>query len=152
MGHHLSAIITSSSIDVTTATSFDLPVFVENGFTIIALDAEHSDYWQQQLGLMDHSTPEMILDCVVTHHFAQQIGATRYAIIETDYFGGVGDQMAVVYENQHMLMPPTHGGINAALRLLGVQRRGDVDEFDTIHLGRYRDFSAYFEKYRDSTV
>jgi hypothetical protein len=150
MGHHITAIITKLPMNNTAAIALDLPVFIENNYAIIGLDAAHSDYWQQKLKLPNAAEREILLDCATTQYFAQQIGAVRYAIIETDYFGGVGTQAAVVYENKQVIMPTKQGGINTALAVLGVQRSTDKDEFDTIQLGKYRDFSDYFEKYWDN--
>jgi len=94
----------------------------------------------------------------VTHSIAEQIGAKRYAIINTDYVGGIGSQAAVVYDHGNVSMETQaggHGVINKALRMLGVERvpGGErltgYDEFDSIGLGKYRDFDDYFVKYRD---
>jgi hypothetical protein len=38
MGHNITAIITKAGIDEKKAMEFDLPVFIENGYAIIALD------------------------------------------------------------------------------------------------------------------
>jgi hypothetical protein len=148
MGHHISAIIAKLPVDLAAAAQFDLPVYIECGFAIIALDPEHADYWQQSLHILDSQDSAIILDCAVTHYFARHIGLSRYTIIETDYAGGAGTQAAVVYENQEIIMPPTHGGINAALALLGVQRSETRDEFDMLNLGEYRNVRERFEKYR----
>ena len=59
-------------------------------------------------------------------------------MIETDYFGGVGEQCAVVYEGTATLMDPMQGNvgpINNALRLLGFRAGGGRDEFETAGLG-----------------
>jgi hypothetical protein len=70
------------------------------------------------------------------------------AIIETDYAGGIGDQAAAVYQGACEVMPPKTariGPINEALRTLGVAARPPLDEFDTIGLGRYRNFEDPFD-------
>jgi hypothetical protein len=66
------------------------------------------------------------------------------ASINTDYFGGAGSQSAsvtmdgnVIYEIDDEEFPRARP-INEALRLLGVRRKDDMDEFDTIGLGNYR--------------
>jgi hypothetical protein len=151
MGHQISAIITKLPIDMDAAAPFDLPVFIENGFAIIALDPEHVDYWQKQLHIPDTYDEEIVLDCAITHYFAKHLGVSQYAIIETNYSGGTGTQVAVVYHHQQVIMPTTQGGINAALVVLGVQRSTTIDEFDTIRLGKYRNFWGYFEKYRGTS-
>jgi hypothetical protein len=57
------------------------------------------------------------------------------AWVEAEYFGGVGEQHAVVWRHG---VGEEVGTINAALQALGVRRSGDHDEFDTLGLGRYR--------------
>lgn len=59
-----------------------------------------------------------------------------FAVVYTDYFGGVGSQVAVAYRNGAPL--DTDGTINDALRALGVVGRDGQDEFDTLGLGRHR--------------
>jgi hypothetical protein len=69
------------------------------------------------------------------------------AYVETEYFGGIGDQAAAVYrdgqriyaEGMIDLDDPRHGGegnINDALALLGVVAGEGEDEFDALGLGR----------------
>lgn len=66
------------------------------------------------------------------------------AKVETDYFGGLGNQNAEVFINgekvldqndefDHSLRP-----INSALKMLGVKRKEGMDEFDTVGLGKRR--------------
>lgn len=63
------------------------------------------------------------------------------AYCETDYFGGFGEQTAVVWDNKEQLYGQTdsYGPINSALKLIGVERETGLDEFDTIGLGKFRD-------------
>lgn len=150
MGHNISAIIAKAGIDEKKAKEFDLPVFMENGYAIIALDEGHSDFWTERLGLTDTDENQIILDCKVTHLFAREIGIKRYAIINTDYFGGVGEQYAAVYEDGKVIMKTEEGRINKALKLLGVKCTPGYDEFDSIGLGKYRSFDDLFEKYWDN--
>ena len=61
------------------------------------------------------------------------------AKIETDYFGGVGDQSATVWENKKTIYTQSgYGTINCALELLGVGPKEGNDAFDTLQLGKYR--------------
>lgn len=65
----------------------------------------------------------------------------RIAYIETDYFGGNGDQGAVAWSNEQLIMAPVRGRrgpIDRALALLGVQRVWGQDEFATTGLDRLR--------------
>ena len=66
------------------------------------------------------------------------------AKIETDYFGGFGDQSATLYENGVKVFEKSDQvdrssePINEVLRILGVKKKNNMDEFDTIGLGKYR--------------
>ncbi len=59
---------------------------------------------------------------------------------ETDYFGGEGNQGAVLTRNGTILFGPKVGSgtVNAMLRLIGVNINGAHDEFDAIGLSHFR--------------
>lgn len=63
--------------------------------------------------------------------------------VSTDYFGGGGEQYATVIKEGVELPNETwntdkYRPINDALRYFGLKKDKNSDEFDTIHLGRYR--------------
>ena len=70
------------------------------------------------------------------------------AYVEASYFGGIGGQISIVWQNGSVILEPvgernsegdmiSQGAINAALRILGVQR-AESDEFEALGLGRHR--------------
>ncbi len=62
-----------------------------------------------------------------------------YVYIETDYFGGCGEQLAYAFiANRKIKAKSKYGPINEMLKLLGVEKEVDKDEFDTVNLGNYR--------------
>ncbi len=65
---------------------------------------------------------------------------TKLAYIEADYFGGIGTQSGILYENGNISIPlcSGKGAINILLRELGVWREVNKDEFDSLNLGIYR--------------
>ncbi len=69
--------------------------------------------------------------------------------ISTDYFGGPGNQSAKVFINNKKVLDQDDEfdwnlkPINSALKLLGVEKKGGMDEFDTIGLGNYRSNSDF---------
>lgn len=70
------------------------------------------------------------------------------AYVETDYFGGAGEQSALAYVDGVEACAPARsrgagGPINAALRVIGVIRDATDDEFDTIGLGLRRSMDDY---------
>ena len=77
----------------------------------------------------------------VTSYLLQEYSFhTKLAYIETDYFGGVGTQSGILYENGNISIPlcSGEGSINILLRELGVWREVNKDEFDSLNLGIYR--------------
>ena len=63
---------------------------------------------------------------------------TKLAYIETDYFGGMGTQAGLLYENGKPAAPQNgEGAINALLKELGVWCKPDKDEFEMLGLGKY---------------
>jgi len=67
------------------------------------------------------------------------------AYIETDYFGGMGDQSAVLARSGKLVFGPTRGpgSINRVLQIMGVAKFDpDLDEFDTIGLDQIRSNDA----------
>lgn len=76
--------------------------------------------------------------------------------VETEYFGGSGDQGAVALRGRKVLYGPTRspiGSINAALSAVGIQKQEPaVDEFDTVGLGakrHTRDWLPYHRAHGD---
>ena len=68
---------------------------------------------------------------------------STYGIVgyfETNYYGGDGDQCAVLAQMGDFVLGPQvgDGTINQMLHAMGVRRQGDRDEFAAIGLGRYR--------------
>lgn len=66
------------------------------------------------------------------------------AKVETDYFGGAGNQSAKVFINGKKVLDQSDEfdwslkPINSALKMLGVVKKDGLDEFDTIGLGKRR--------------
>jgi len=71
------------------------------------------------------------------------------AYIETDYFGGTGEQAAIVWEDGRVRMPAQQarsGPINEALRLMGVRAGIMRDEFEAVGLGAHRSNDDWLER------
>ena len=70
------------------------------------------------------------------------------AYVETEYFGGTGEQSAMAFVDGREAVAPQRargggGAINQALRAIGVTRSVADDEFDTIGLGERRSMTDY---------
>ncbi len=154
MGHRVTAIIARGPANLEAAEEYDLPVMeLKQGFELVHLDIWHRTYWEQKIkteSLREYTFSEgrMRLDDELTHYWARRLFEGKpYALIETDYFGGIGTQAAAVYEEGCVKMSTEEGGINKALRVLGVEAQEELDEFDSVELNRHRESSDYFEKY-----
>jgi hypothetical protein len=77
------------------------------------------------------------------------------AYIETDFFGGIGEQQAICWSHSSILCGPLtsnertplpQGAINQVLQALGVTRGNACDEFAALGLDRYRENEDWIEK------
>lgn len=76
------------------------------------------------------------------------------AYVETDYFGGTGEQAAMVWENGKVIFGPSKsriGAIHSALLRLGVAQGADDDRFDALGLDRHRHTDDWAEAARGET-
>ncbi|EAY24433.1 hypothetical protein M23134_06287 [Microscilla marina ATCC 23134] len=158
MGHCITAIVLKGDYDQALAETFDL-YGIPLGFDLhlFFIDHYYSAYWQEKL-----ETTKVLDSAKGTNHliypneFAlvellQMIVCSRFvtfAVIVTDYFGGVGDQFAQVYQNT-ALVSPHFDTINKALEWLGVVPTKGLDAFDTVGLSKYRTNPDYLDKYAD---
>ncbi|MES5818728.1 hypothetical protein [Streptomyces sp. RG80] len=76
------------------------------------------------------------------------------AYVEAEYFGGTGEQRAVVWEGGGVVLGPVHVGegqrfsslgspVSQALRRLGASVGSAVDEFEAVGLDRHRNDDAW---------
>jgi hypothetical protein len=145
MGHHISAVVLRGPFDEPKARSFGLmPIPLPQGITLFPLEAGCCDRWAEGLDIAGWVSERPLLNCRVVHHIVREIAPDPlFAVIETDYFGGQGDQAAAVYRGDRVVMAPKAGAvgpINEALRHLGVRALPGLDEFDTVSLRHFRDF------------
>jgi hypothetical protein len=146
MGHNISALVAELPVNLDAAAALDLPVFIEGNYAIVPLHYAHSDHWSEKLGIPVGSFSTLIHDSPTTAEFARRLGLQTFVLLNTNYFGSQGSQWATVYNGASRIMPATEGGINAALRMIGVVKAPDLDDFDTMALGKHRDFDDHFEK------
>lgn len=155
MGHAISAALLKGEVDLVRAASFELCVIpLDFQITLFPLDPVFVDHWMNILDVQGFVNRRPLVNANVVHAMVRDISLEPdplYAILETSYSGGHGEQCAAVYRGGAELSSPqvaASGPINAALRDLGVVAQGGSDEFDTIGLGTYRDFDELFERYR----
>lgn len=147
MAHHLHAIILRGPFDSARAREFDLrSVELPFELTLFLLVDRYVDAWAKRLAIPG-AFPKPMYNFHVLHHMMAEISREPlFAIIETEYFGGVGEQCAAVYRGSSLLLDPEEPGatINAALRVLGVFCKDGLDEFDTVGLREFRSSANLF--------
>jgi hypothetical protein len=153
--HSITAIITAHPCDAELARRLDLvPVPLAPPLTLFNIDHYYTAYWQATRGcaeLLDvpATFPATFpREAIVSQLVAELTGhpLPRFAVIQTEYWGGIGDQWAIAVTGTHCDSHPD-ASINDVLRVLGVARRGSLDEFDTVGLGAHRYPSTHLERY-----
>ena len=134
----------------------DAPVFV------VPFNEDLEDDVQQLQGTGDwlQTGPRLSTGTMAFADRASQGASLGY--LETEYFGGIGEQSAVLWQNGVLTLGPlsmsndSSGAVgrrprslwpvNAVLRGLGVRSAGHDDEFDALGLGAYRSLAAIAER------
>ena len=154
MAHIITAIIGKSASETITGDAYKLPSFaLRQGFTMIGLNDGHCKYWSSQfnpevLPQLKGSKTTVSLDLPIVHYWANEFFGQRYALIETEYFGGVGTQSASLYDSLEVVVSSEgDGSINQILKALGVRRTCFRDHFACLELEKYRHFRDHFSRY-----
>lgn len=143
MGHQLSAIIGKAPINEDKVREYQLAVAYENGYAIVILDIYSLAYWVGKLNIDTKQVHQELPDAdELSFFFAKELGWQTYAIIQTDYFAGIGEQHAMLFDKGRPLTDVL--SINDVLRKLGVSAAEGKDEFDTLNLGEYRQSERYY--------
>jgi hypothetical protein len=153
--HTISGVLIASPLRADIADAFDLrPQLQYESLSFLPVDHYYTAYWAHRLGIAEQfpiadGVPltfprEHVLIAMLRD--STGIEQPDFAIVMTEYFGGIGGQWALPFR---AAQPQAYCSINAALAGLGVQRRDDCDEFDTVGLGAYRSNPDYLDKYVD---
>lgn len=157
MGHNITALILKGAYDKTVAESFglfgkELPF----SLTLFHIDLYQTACWQFELetvGLLETSISDNFSfpTEIAISEVAKKIAKNEnplYAIIQTNYFGGIGNQYASVYRYKENISKNAKT-INQVLIHLSVISNGKSDEFGTIGLDKIRSQPDIFDKYVD---
>ena len=150
MSHAIAALVIKGPYDADEARRFDLhSIDLGYDLTLFPLHFDYCDHWAAELNSPGAFAAEPILNMNVVHRIARRVAIDPlFAIIETDYFGGSGDQAAAVYHGDRTIMPPersSSGPINEALKLLGVPHTHARDQFEATGLHHHRTFDKLFD-------
>lgn len=144
MGHSIRAFIGKDDVIQKLSDDWikarDIPL--KQGYSMVCLTGDLFD------DIMELSEAEDELNCSELTLFTTAIfdimqeysNNSMLAYIEADYFGGIGMQAGVLFENGKIIINPTEksGIINIILHKLGVYRENGKDEFNSLGLGKYR--------------
>ena len=148
MGHYIQAIIAAQGVIEKTVPTIEGACCVPlgHGLAAMPITSEVWDEVQQRPGVRCAMIPEgrLLRGSSALYGLLAEISRKGPVIyVETEYFGGVGEQYAVVAENGAIVSfwEGDHP-INEALRKLGVEAGEGLDEFDTVGLGLTRSNEA----------
>ncbi len=158
MAHNLSCIITSFKY------KGELPnVVLVGNYHIIPLKSRYSKSYQDET-----IEPYEEFTLEIKNLIKELSFLGKCAYIETDYFGGVGTQMAEIWENGNRVGLPliSYNGvekkelkdviiikdaINETLKNIDIKKQEGKDEFDSVRLGEYRSNEHIYEEFYAKT-
>jgi hypothetical protein len=160
MGHALRAVIgpTGSASDFASRWVAARAVALPQGFMLIPVTDALIDDISELYGSNrpDPFVELSFLSAALADAISQSSGEGPLAYIETDYFGGIGQQNAIAWDGRRVVFgpltsetkwtgdcviqpPASEQAINQVLRSMGVWTRGGLDEFDMLGIGEFRD-------------
>jgi hypothetical protein len=156
VSHNITGLVLAGPCEPRAVREWDVvEVRLGAGLSLVHLTHYVTAYWQARRGeagrldLPPELPPVFPRERVVLSLAAALAGTEdcTFALVMTDYFGGIGGQWACVFTAGRRV-----GGlrdINDALRELGVQAAADQDEFDTVGLGLHRHPPDRLDQYAD---
>ncbi|GIH99959.1 hypothetical protein [Planobispora takensis] len=158
MPHRICALVIAGEVDAERARAVGLhAVLLHEGIGVFPVDHYFSAYWAATRG--NEASLDLPARCrtgvfpaeAVLYDLVREVTGTDeplFAIIQTEYFGGVGDQWAAAFAGERRLTTD-EASINEALAALGVRASGAADEFDVIGLGTFRSNPDHLDRYGD---
>jgi hypothetical protein len=143
VAHSISGVLIQGGVDLDVAASYDLfPLIDKAGIKFFPLDHYHLAYWSHKLGRLGRwKIPESFPKTFPAREvLGELVGAVQakdapFAIVMTEYFGGIGEQWAAFVEGGKMI---PQADINAVLSALGVSPGGHLDAFAAYGFGDIR--------------
>lgn len=140
VGQHIHAIIGAAGV-VARAGDLGLtnaPIALDSGFAWVPVPDHELDRIAETTTLPRSPRDERFV------HFGSVLPAILaelsmhgpVAYVETDYFGGVGEQVATAFDRRVRILEC--GRVNEALRAIGVRAAHGRDEWDTLGLSGHR--------------
>jgi hypothetical protein len=151
MGYDLCAFIAKPKVlEVIKPLSTLLKVItIEQGFALMPLP------YNVLNSIPGYKSPDKVEGFEYLNRRVTEIGSDgskhgALAYVEVSFFGGIGGQAAVAWENGAVIFGPTHkqgiGPVNGALKAIGMEHTLDqYDYFESAGLMRYRDTAYWYE-------
>jgi hypothetical protein len=142
MAHHIQVLIGSKATLDTIHSQFGGSKVIELPQNLALLPVTEELY--DAIPAVGPVTPSdegfIYLDPKIKELLLEHSAAGSLGYLETDYFGGDGDQGAILANDGEVIYGPQRGSdsINQMLRLMAVQKFDKFDEFAAVELGRYR--------------
>ena len=156
MGYQIQGVIGRSDRVVLVAQELDLVIVdLSQGFSLLPWTPSNFDL----LGPSDRETEPagfLYSHSRLLQTVAERSGQEGLAYVEADFFGGTGDQGAIVFRDGKRSWLSERGQIrrgmpitpiSEALQRLGVDRAGFHDEFAALGLGRHRETEAWLSEF-----
>ncbi|MBB6052253.1 hypothetical protein [Armatimonas rosea] len=147
MGHSISGLLLKGPYEPVRAAQLGMPSrSLPFDLTLFFCEWRLAEYWSRILGI---SGELPIPDSIAPPYPRDQVLITLmqtitqqpeplFAILATDYFGGIGSQAAFVFQGERRVTPEGEDSINAALVRLGVISVPGHDAFETLGLDKIR--------------
>lgn len=140
MAHHIHAIIGAAAV-VARAAELGLtgaPIALDSGFAWVPVPDHEIDHLAETTALPRSPWDERFVHfgSVLPAIIAELSMHSPVAYIETEYFGGVGEQVATAFDHRVRILEC--GSVNEALRAIGVRAARGRDEWDTLGLSGHR--------------
>ena len=148
MGYYLKAFI-GKTVDLENiAKSFSSAsvVKLDQGLSIVPMTEDLFDQMNNMTASGNINSFEFLTLNIETETL-KCIGYNCCAYVEAEYFGGEGGQSGVIWKDGKRSVEFGYGQgiINKVLNFFGVVANKDLDEFDTLGLGRYRNTSEWVD-------
>jgi len=145
MGHNVIAVIARSGVANRLYDEYGLKsAALVEGWRLVPLEDDDLDAFQVDFG---QTLPGYIyLSPDLGALFSRMSAAGDLVYVETEYFGGMGEQCSAVFSSEKgPVMEKGKDAINKALRRVGFSAQPGMDEFDSIGLSRLRHTSDWKE-------
>lgn len=151
MGHSISGLLLKGPYEPVRAAQLGMPSrALPFDLTLFFCEWRLAEAWSKRLGIPgelpipDSIAPPYPRDRVLVTlmQTITQQPEPVFAIVATEYFGGIGSQAAFVFQGEKRVTPEGEDSINAALARLGVTNTPGHDAFETVGLDKIRSMPA----------